>query len=95
MSIHADGWHYGDTPGEGDCRKLVTLDDGMNMTWVGIRAWNAQGHYWMNNGEPTKETVLAWRDLLPPARGFYDRGELVIPKSSSDGLMGSAHHPSV
>lgn len=75
MSAEQDGWNYNGEPGEGDARKLVTLEDG-GMTWVGIRAWHAAHRRWINNGEPERATVKAWRDLPEPARGFWYRGQL-------------------
>lgn len=79
MSISKDGWNYHNhIPEHGDARKLVTLElDGMQ--WIGIRAFHHQGRYWMNNNEPEAATVIAWRDLPEIARGFYDRGKLIIP----------------
>jgi hypothetical protein len=60
-----DGWCYHTKPGEGDARKLVWLEQ-HGMEWVGIRAYNHQGGYWMVNNEPTGERVKAWRDLPKP-----------------------------
>ena len=72
-----DGWCYHDKPGEGDSRKIVTLEqDG--RTWVGIRAWNAAINKWMNGGEPEHAHVKAWRDLDQPARGFWDHGKFYL-----------------
>lgn len=68
-----DGWIYVGNPGEGDARKIVTLEqDG--MTWVGIRAFNHQHGYWQNNNEPERAKVVAWRDMPEPARGRWERG---------------------
>jgi hypothetical protein len=73
----SDGWNYQSKPNFGEnARKFVTLKSG-GMAWVGIRAWNAQGHYWQNNGEPIQnETVTAWRDMPEPAKGFWLNGQL-------------------
>lgn len=77
IGAQADGWHYVGEPMGGDARKIVTLvEDG--MTWVGIRAFNFQGRHWMNNNEPERATVKAWRDLPEPANGFWDRGRLFV-----------------
>jgi hypothetical protein len=65
--------------GNGDCRKLVTLQDGNGMIWVGIRSWTGSG--WTNNGASQPEKVLAWQDLPAPAY--------------SDGLMNSAPAPTL
>ncbi len=78
-----DGWNYctrvaGLPEPVGDARKLVTLEqDG--MTWVGVRMFNHQNDNWVNNGEPARETVTAWRDLPEPARGFWDHGKFYLP----------------
>ena len=74
--IEKDGWDYSaQPPDSGDCRKLVTLElDG--MLWVGIRAYG-QGH-WLNNGKPETAKIVAWRDLDQPARGRWQRGQLVF-----------------
>jgi hypothetical protein len=77
IGAQADGWHYAGEPSGGDARKLVTLVEG-GMTWVGIRAFNFQGRHWMNNNEPERAEVKAWRDLDQPASGFWDRGRLFI-----------------
>lgn len=71
-----DGWHYGHNPsGEGDGRKLVTLDqDGME--WVGIRHWQSALQRWVNNGEPIAERVVAWQDLPQPAKHRFVGGLL-------------------
>lgn len=73
-----DGWNYDarNVP-EGDARKIVTLEEG-GMTWIGIRAFHHESRRWLNNGEPERATVKAWRDMPDIARGFYDRGQLVI-----------------
>lgn len=68
-----------DGVGSGDCRKLVTLQDGNGMIWVGIRHWNGSG--WLNNGKEQPETVLAWQDLPAPAY--------------SDGLMAGMSAPTL
>lgn len=74
-----DGWNYYGNPPDGtDCRKLVTLVAG-DMTWIGIRAFHHANRRWMNNGEPERDTVKAWRDLPEIARGFWQRGELRFP----------------
>lgn len=79
--MEEDGWNYREKPKEGDARKFVTLEqDG--FVWVGIRAWNITGKYWMNGNEPEKARVKAWKDLEPPAKGFYQRGILHIPKTA-------------
>lgn len=79
MSAEPDGWNYcGKPPPSADARKLVTLEEG-GMTWVGIRAWHHTNQRWVNNGEPERATVKCWRDLPEPARGFYDRGILIVP----------------
>ena len=75
-----DGWHYFqlDKPTDGgNARKLVTLVEG-EMIWVGIRAWHSTGQFWMNNSEPCRETIIAWRDLDEPASGFWVRAEMFI-----------------
>lgn len=75
-----DGWVYDrPPPPNGDARKLVTLVQG-GMTWVGIRAFNYTTGSWMNNNEPTNETVKCWRDLPEPSDAFYDRGILNVRK---------------
>lgn len=80
-----DGWNYTGNPAAGeDARKLVTLHDNNGMAWVGIRAWNTQGKYWMNNNEPIAETVHAWRALPDIARGQWSRGQLIMPEGASD-----------
>lgn len=73
--FESDGWCYKHKPnGQGDCRKLVTLHD-RGMAWVGVRAWHdKQG--WMNGNEPELHTIHAWRDLEPPATGFWLSGIL-------------------
>lgn len=67
-----DGWNYctyGNPPGEGDQRKIVTLEqDG--MTWVGVRIYQSQQRRWSSNGEPERAKVTAWRDLPQPATEF-------------------------
>jgi hypothetical protein len=72
----SDGWNYAATPQDGtDSRKLVTLEqDG--MVWIGIRAWSSQHRCWVNNGEPTRETVVAWKDLPRPAEHRWVNGLL-------------------
>ncbi len=78
--IQKDGWNYTQYPQPGkDARKIVTLEDG-GMVWVGIRAFATDGKYWQNNGEPERARVTAWRDLPEPAKGFWDRGNLIIPE---------------
>ncbi len=80
--IQCDGWNYDDPVDEGlDGRKLCTLySDG--MTWVGIRHF--AGGRWLNNGEPLRsESVIAWRELPQPAKGYWDRGRLHIPKETA------------
>ena len=73
-----DGWCYQDKPQEGDARKIVTLEqDG--MIWVGIRAFHSIAGKWMNNNEPERAKVIAWRDLDEPARGCWVHGKLIIP----------------
>lgn len=70
-----DGWEYEAKPSEGDCRKIVTLEqDG--MVWVGIRAYG--NGRWLNGGEPERATVIAWRDLDQPAKGRFVRGKLML-----------------
>ena len=81
MTAEKDGWHYRGKPEGGDCRKLVTLKQS-GMVWVGIRAFDGTNQRWLNNGEPEVAEVLAWRDLLQPAAGYWDRGKLNI----SDGM---------
>jgi hypothetical protein len=74
--IEKDGWNYtGHPKAEKDSRCIVTLDEG-GMSWVGIRAWNHQGEFWMNGGEPERAHVHAWRELPDIARGYWSRGEL-------------------
>lgn len=65
--------------GNGDCRKLVTLQDDNGMIWVGIRSWTGSG--WTNNGVKSAEKVLAWQDLPMPAY--------------SDGLMAGMPGPTL
>lgn len=69
------GWKYNTDVPEGDARKFVTLVQD-RMMWVGIRAWNYQGRYWMNNSEPETATVIAWADLPDPATGHWQNGKL-------------------
>lgn len=80
LSKQGEGeWHYAaqNRPEpNGDCRKIVTLLDG-GMTWVGIRAYNHERGYWMNNSEPIKEEVLAWMDLPEPASKRWIHGKLI------------------
>ena len=73
-----DGWIYiGQcTPEDGDCRKIVTLEQG-GMTWVGIRAYDRARRIWLNNGEPEAAQVIAWRDLPDPATKRWIRGQLL------------------
>jgi len=72
-----DGWdYYHNPPAEGDCRKLVTLEQG-GMMWVGIRAWD--GKRWLNNNEPEPAKVVAWRNLPKPAAGYWSRGKFYLP----------------
>lgn len=74
-----DGWEYRKNPEGGDCRKIVTLDqDG--MCWVGIRAFNASTGQWINNGEPERANVIAWKDLDEPAKGRWSRNTLFVPR---------------
>jgi hypothetical protein len=73
----SDGWEYQNKPDGGDCRKIVTLDQG-GMCWVGIRAYNATTGQWLNGGEPERASVLAWKDLDQPARGRWVNGRLVL-----------------
>lgn len=74
-----DGWNYEtQCVPEGDARKIVTLEED-GMTWVGIRAFDHQRKRWINNGEPERASVKAWRDLPNPARGFWFRGQLQTP----------------
>lgn len=71
-----DGWTYSGNPEPSkDCRKLVTLRES-GMEWIGIRAWNHQEGYWMNNSEPERCDVLCWRDLPDFPRGFWVSGQL-------------------
>ena len=79
MDIH--GWIETEPMGDGDCRKLVTLEDRSGMIWVGIRAWSADRWCWMNNGVREESKVLAWQDLPPPIR--------------SDGLMTARSIPTL
>ena len=82
MGFEHDGWCYQNSIPEEtkDARKIVTLkQDG--MVWVGNRAWNHTKKRWENNGEPERASVLAWRELNEPARGYWDRGVLVVPKN--------------
>ena len=73
----ADGWIYGDKPpANGDARKLVTIECSQQMTWVGIRAYDHNRKCWLNNGEPEKDHIKAWRDLPEPAHGFWSGGIL-------------------
>lgn len=71
-----DGWHYTDPRDDQDGkdgRKLVALQD-RGMRWIGIRAWHAQGRYWMNGGEPERVQVIAWRPLPDMPEGFWLHG---------------------
>lgn len=80
-----DGWNYSGTPQDGDSRKLVTLvDDGM-MTWVGIRMFSQAEKRWMNGSDPERAQVKAWRDLLEPAKGYWSRGQLYVPRPPQAG----------
>ena len=73
----AVAWEYSGNPEEGkDARCIVTLLDA-GMTWVGIRAWNHQGKYWMNGNERERCQVLAWKPLDDPAKGRWVRGQLI------------------
>ena len=73
-----DGWNYKSKPADGtDARKLVTLREDA-MTWVGIRVWNGLTQKWMNNNEPERAQIIAWKNLDEPARGFYEHGLLYI-----------------
>ena len=74
-----DGWNYTnpDASCTGNARKLVTLWES-GMVWVGIRAWDAQNRRWLNNSEPELVNVIAWRELIEPAEGYWDRGKLVL-----------------
>lgn len=75
--FESDGWCYRDKPTGGDARKFVTLEqDG--MTWVGIRAFHFQDQRWMNNNEPERAHVKAWREMPELAQGWWDRGQLRI-----------------
>lgn len=66
MAADSDGWHRRGNPDDnGDCRKLVTIEDKGGMIWVGIRAWT--GADWMNNGMRETDKILAWRELPQPA----------------------------
>jgi hypothetical protein len=79
-----DGWTYNTTDiPEGDGRKLVTLEE-QGMVWVGIRFWNCQEEHWMDGSGtgPELATVKAWRNLPQPAKGWYDRGQLHIPRGA-------------
>lgn len=79
MATEKDGWNYVGVPQpNGDQRKIVTLKQG-GMTWVGIRIWNGAKKAWFSGNEPEIATVTAWKDIDQPARGFWDRGRLVIP----------------
>jgi hypothetical protein len=66
-----DGWDYtAKPPAEGDCRKLVTLaQDG--MWWVGIRAFDHARQRWLNNSEPERAEVIAWRNLPESATSRF------------------------
>ncbi len=74
--IDADGWRYGETPGEGDARKLCTLQQ-QGMVWVGIRAYHHLQRRWMNNNEPEQAQVLAWQDLPEPTTKRWHFGKLL------------------
>jgi len=54
------------------------------MTWVGIRAYGNGS--WLNNGEREKSKVVAWRDLEQPARGHWQRGQLIILRGDDTGM---------
>jgi hypothetical protein len=78
--VEKDGWNYGIPPADsGDARRLVTLEE-QGMCWVGIRAYSQAACHWMNNGEPERATVKAWKPLDEPARGFWFRGQLNFAK---------------
>ena len=84
-----DGWNYEGAPVDGtDARKFVTLKQG-GMMWVGIRAWNGLERRWYNGNEPEQAKVLAWQDMPPPARGFWDHGILRVPKTPNAELCGA------
>ena len=75
-----DGWNYTEKPIDGtDSRKFVTLEQN-SMLWVGIRAWHSTERRWYNGNEPEQATILAWRDMPDPAKGFWQRGQLHVPK---------------
>lgn len=87
MSEH-DGWEYRKNPEGGDCRKIVTLDqDG--MCWVGIRAFNASTSQWLNNGEPERAKIIAWKDLDEPAKGRWSRNILLLSPRQEFSLAGT------
>ena len=75
----ADKWSYHPVqPIDGtDARKLVTLLD-CGMVWVGIRAYDRANKRWLNNNEPEKARIVAWRDLAEPARGFWQGGRFYL-----------------
>lgn len=82
--IQSDGWNY-EVPYRldgGDSRKIVTLRQ-QGFDWVGIRIWNQQLQRWENNGEPIGDEIVAWKDLVTPARGFWDNGKLIIPREGT------------
>lgn len=66
MSHAPSSWRYGVPPSHGDCRKLVTLEDGA-MVWVGIRHWNEMKQSWMSGLHIETARVLGWIDLPSPA----------------------------
>ena len=72
----SDTWVYDRAPGEGDARKLVTLQQ-QGMVWVGVRAYHHLLKCWMNNNEPEQAQVLAWQDLPEPASRRWIGGKLL------------------
>ena|ERR1700684_2412295 len=74
-------WCFDLPDGEGDCRKIVTLQTRDGMTWVGIRAWSSDRQCWLNNGVLEQDRVVAWQPLMKPA--------------VSDGLMSPMSAPTL
>lgn len=67
-----------DPDGNGDCRKLVTLEQ-HGVIWVGIRAFDAVGGRWMNNNVSELAKVLAWQELPSPAYSNGLTGSMQAP----------------
>lgn len=80
-------WNYRtDPPANGDARKLVTLSEN-GMVWIGLRAWNFQGRYWQNGGEPEQSRAIAWAHLPSIAGGFWVSGNFIDHKKDAADLF--------